>query len=155
MTANERVRELLKAHGINPAPDLENNAKALCGLFTTMKYGEANVPEGAMTIAGAIRQITDGNAIRIIGIKDEDGNTTWEISAIEEMDPSRVGEEDEAPRITGLGIRGAVSENEELANTINDVHFVKAFNAIARHLRGESIEMEPADDDVDEEAPNA
>ena len=135
MSVNENMKHLLQEQGIQPSEDANANAKALCGLFLTMKYGAKDVPEDQLTLAGAIRKVTQGGWSMRINSHEDEGKRVWEISAIQELTAQEL-DEGKTPRVVGLGIIGATSENGPLADTVNDIHFVNAFNAIVRQIDG-------------------
>ena len=144
----DRVKDTLLACGVEPASEShEANVVALCDLMMMTKYGTKTPGIENLTLGSAIRAITEDNSLHISSYT-KDGELRWEISSIENMDQTKVGNtyKDEdgedvpyVPLQLGVAIRSGDLPEGPLRTTMLDLHFVKAMNAIVRALDAKFI----------------
>jgi len=144
----ERLRNILSEAGIKPRGEDDADINAMCELYTVQTCGQTPPLITAnglrnVHIASAMRMVVEGWGLNVTSrLDDETGRVIYELKTVETMDPEMVGKthkvdgEDVAyvPRTIGLGIRSPSPDvPNDLANSILNIHFSNALNAIHRH----------------------
>lgn len=168
----ERLRGMLEAAGITPRGEDEADINAMCELYKIQTTGQESPVASAagynnLHMAQAMREIMEGWAIHMsCWIDVDDGGLKYEIKATETIPKDVVGKTKKemvngeevdvpvrVPRTVGLAIRGPEPQTpNDLANSILNIHFINAMNAINRQIHDiPSMEAADAPEDTDGE----